>query len=395
MTTEELHKLDKKYYLPTFRRLPLAFKKARGSRVWDMEGNEYIDVLAGIAVNSVGHCHPKVVEAICKQAGELGHISNFYLSEPQALLSEKLVELAGMERVFFGNSGAEAAEGAIKIARKYASKNGRGGTIITVKNAFHGRTMATLAATGKPGMLKGFDPIPQGFIHVPLNDIEAIKSVIGPEIAGIMLEPVQGEGGINIADQEYMEELRALCDKENIALIFDEIQTGIGRTGKWFAHQWYGVKPDIMSLAKALGNGMPMGAVMAVEKVATAMEPGDHGTTFGGNPIACAAALATIQVIEEEDLLNEAQRKGVWLRETIEASKLQYPEIVDVRGKGLMVGVELNRESKPVMLKMLEHKVLGNATAEKVVRWVPPLNISDKDLKTAVDVFLQSLIETR
>ncbi len=395
MTTEELHKLDKKYYLPTFRRLPLAFKKARGSRVWDMEGNEYIDVLAGIAVNSVGHCHPKVVEAICKQAGELGHISNFYLSEPQALLSQKLVELAGMERVFFGNSGAEAAEGAIKIARKYASKNGRGGTIITVKNAFHGRTMATLAATGKPGMLKGFDPIPQGFIHVPLNDIEAIKSLIGPEIAGIMLEPVQGEGGINIADQEYMEELRALCDKENIALIFDEIQTGIGRTGKWFAHQWYGVKPDIMSLAKALGNGMPMGAVMAVEKVATAMEPGDHGTTFGGNPIACAAALATIQVIEEEDLLNEAQRKGVWLRETIEASKLQYPEIVDVRGKGLMVGVELNRESKPVMLKMLEHKVLGNATAEKVVRWVPPLNISDKDLKTAVDVFLQSLIETR
>tara|TARA_Y100001972_G_scaffold129186_1_gene195022 strand:+ start:2313 stop:3500 length:1188 start_codon:yes stop_codon:yes gene_type:complete len=395
MTTEELHKLDKKYYLPTFRRLPLAFKKARGSRVWDMEGNEYIDVLAGIAVNSVGHCHPKVVDAICKQAGELGHISNFYLSEPQALLSQKLVELAGLERVFFGNSGAEAAEGAIKIARKYASKNGRGGTIITVKNAFHGRTMATLAATGKPGMLKGFDPIPQGFIHVPLNDLDAIKAVMGKEIAGIMLEPVQGEGGINVADQKYMEELRALCDKEGIALIFDEIQTGMGRTGKWFAHQWYGVKPDIMSLAKALGNGIPMGAVMAVEKVATAMEPGDHGTTFGGNPIACAAALATIEVIEEEDLLNESQRKGVWLRETIEASKLQYPEIVDVRGKGLMVGVELNRESKPVMLKMLEHKVLGNATADKVVRWVPPLNISDEDLKTAVDVFFQSLKETR
>ncbi|MBV6642327.1 MAG: acetylornithine transaminase [Cyclobacteriaceae bacterium] len=395
MTTEELHKLDKKNYLPTFRRLPLAFKKARGSRVWDMEGNEYIDVLAGIAVNSVGHCHPKVVEAICKQAGELGHISNFYLSEPQALLAQKLVELAGMERVFFGNSGAEAAEGAIKIARKYASKNGRGGTIITVKNAFHGRTMATLAATGKPGMLKGFDPIPPGFIHVPLNDLDAIKSLMGPEIAGIMLEPVQGEGGINIADQKYIEELRALCDKEGIALIFDEIQTGMGRTGKWFAHQWYGVKPDIMSLAKALGNGMPMGAVMAVEKVATAMEPGDHGTTFGGNPIACAAALATIEVIEEEDLLNESQRKGVWLRETIEASKHEFPEIVEVRGKGLMVGVELNRESKPVMLKMLEHKVLGNATAEKVVRWVPPLNISDEDLKTAVDVFFQSLKETR
>lgn len=395
MTTEELHKLDQKYYLPTFRRLPLAFKKALGSRVWDMEGNEYIDVLAGIAVNSVGHCHPKVVAAISKQASELGHISNFYLSEPQVMLSKKLVELSGLERVFFGNSGAEAAEGAIKIARKYASKNGRGGTIITVKNAFHGRTMTTLAATGKAAMLKGFDPIPTGFLHVPLNDMDAIKQVFSKEIAAIMLEPIQGEGGINIADQKYIEELRAFCDKEGVVLIFDEIQTGIGRTGKWFCHQWYGVKPDIMTLAKALGNGIPMGAVMATEKVAQAMEPGDHGTTFGGNPISCAAALATIAVIEEEDLLNEAQRKGAWLRETIETAKLQHPEIIAVRGKGLMVGVELNREAKPVMLKMMEHKVLGNATAEKVVRWVPPLNIPDKDLQTAVDVFFLSLKETR
>ncbi len=395
MTTEELHKLDQKYYLPTFRRLPLAFKKASGSRVWDMEGNEYIDVLAGIAVNNVGHCHPKVVAAISKQAGELGHISNFYLSEPQVMLSKKLVELSGLDRVFFGNSGAEAAEGAIKIARKYGSKNGRGGTIITVKNAFHGRTMATLAATGKEAMLKGFDPIPTGFIHVPLNDMGAIKKVFSKEIAAIMLEPIQGEGGINIADQKYIEELRAFCDKEGVALIFDEIQTGFGRTGKWFCHQWYGVKPDIMSLAKAMGSGIPMGAVMATEKVAQAMEPGDHGTTFGGNPIACAAALATISVIEQEDLLGEAQRKGVWLRETIETAKLQFPEIVEVRGKGLMVGVELNRESKPVMLKMMEHKVLGNATAEKVIRWVPPLNISDEDLQTAVNVFFQSLKESR
>ncbi len=395
MTTEELHDLDKKYYLPTFRRLPLAFKKASGSRVWDMEGNEYIDVLAGIAVSNVGHCHPKVVKAICKQAGELGHISNFYLSEPQVMLSKKLVELAGLERVFFGNSGAEAAEGAIKIARKYASKNGRGGTIITAKNAFHGRTMATLAATGKPAMLKGFDPVPTGFIHVPLNDMDAIKKVFSKEIGAIMVEPIQGEGGINVADQAYLNELRAFCDKEGVALIFDEIQTGFGRTGKWFCHQWYGVKPDIMSLAKGIANGMPMGAVMANEKAATAMEPGDHGTTFGGNPIACAASLATISVIEEEDLLNEAQRKGVWLRETIEASKVEYPEIVEVRGKGLMVGVELNRESKPVMLKMMEHKVLGNATAEKVIRWVPPLNIPDKDLHKAVDIFFQALKETR
>lgn len=395
MSTEELQKIDKKHSLPTFRRLPLAFKKASGSRVWDMEGNEYIDVLAGIAVNNVGHCHPKVVKAISKQAGELGHISNFYMSEPQVLVMKKLAELSGLERAFLANSGTEASEGAIKIARKYGSKNGRGGTIITAKNAFHGRTMVALAATGKPGMLEGFEPVPTGFVHVPFNDIKAVQNHLSEDIAAIMVEPIQGEGGIHPADQAYMNELRELCSKEGIVLIFDEIQTGIGRTGQWFCHQWYDVKPDIMTLAKAIGSGMPMGAVMVNEEVASAMGPGDHGTTFGGNPIACAAALATLEVIEDEDLLNESQQKGDWLRKTIEDAKNDYPEIVEVRGKGLMVGVELNRESRPVMLKMLEHKVLGNATAGNVVRWVPPLSIPDSDLQKAVQVFFKALEETR
>ena len=360
-----------------------------------MEGNEYIDVLAGIAVNSVGHCHPKVADAIAKQAHELVHISNFYLSEPQVKLSKKLSELSGMERVFLGNSGTEVAEGAIKIARKNAFKNERGGKIITVTKAFHGRTMVALAATGKEAMLKGFDPIPEGFIKVPFNDLDAIKKEISNEIAAIMLEPIQGEGGVNVADPEYITGLRKLCDEEGIALIFDEIQCGMGRTGKWFGHQWYGVKPDIMMLAKALGNGVPIGAILTSEKIGTVMEGGDHGTTFGGNPLVCAAALATISVMEEENLLEAAKEKGQWLVDTIKSRQSAYPEIKEIRGKGLMIGVELNREAKPVVLKMMEHKVLGNATADTVVRWVPPLNIPQEDLEAALNVFFLSLEETR
>ena len=297
-STKELHELDKTYYLPTFKRYPLAFKKGSGSRLWDMEGKEYIDALAGIAVNNVGHAHPKVADAIGKQAHELIHISNFYLSEPQVMLTKKLAELSGLQRVFLGNSGAEAAEGAIKIARKYASKNGRGGTIIAMKNAFHGRTLATVAATGKEAMMNGFAPIPAGFLHVPFNDLEAIKEMVTEEVGGIMLEPIQGEGGINLVDPSFLKALRAYCDEQNLVLIFDEIQSGMGRTGKMFAFEHFGVIPDVMTLAKALGGGMPIGAVLASEKVGSAIDWGDHGTTFGGNPLACAAALATIEAME-------------------------------------------------------------------------------------------------
>ena len=390
-STEELHQLDKAYYLPTFRRYPLAFKKGKGSRMWDMEGNEYIDALAGIAVNNLGHAHPRVVDAIAKQAGELMHISNFYLSEPQILLAKKLADLSGLKRVFFGNSGAEAAEGAIKIARKYASKNGRGGTIIAMNNAFHGRTLATVAATGKKAMMNGFDPIPSGFIHVPFNDLNAIKEKVTREVGAVMLEPIQGEGGVNPADRVFLKELRQYCDEQNLVLIFDEIQCGMGRTGKLFAHEHFGVKPDVMTLAKALGSGMPIGAVLASESVGSAIDWGDHGTTFGGNPLACAAALAATEALLEENLMAEADKKGAWFKAEIEKVKSDFPEIKEVRGYGLMLGVELTKESKPIVVTMMENKVLANATAGNVVRFVPALNIPIEDLKTVVDVFLESL----
>ena len=394
-STEELHQIDKEHYLPTFKRYPLAFKKGKGSKLWDMEGNEYIDALAGIAVNNVGHSHPKVVKAIQDQAENLIHISNFYLSEPQMVLAKKLTDLSGLERVFFGNSGAEAVEGAIKIARKYASKNGRGGTIISMKNAFHGRTMATIAATGKKAMMNGFDPIPEGFCHIPFNDIHLVKEKVNKDTAAIMLEPIQGEGGIVPAEKEFLKDLRKFCDQEGIALVFDEVQSGIGRTGKMFAFEHYGVKPDVMTLAKGLGGGFPIGAVLASEKVGGAIDWGDHGTTFGGNPLACAAAIATLKVIEEETLIKAANENGHWFREKMIEVTVEYPEIEGVRGEGLMIGVVLSRESKPIVATMMKHKVLANATAENVVRIVPPLNISREELQVVCDVLLQSIKENR
>ncbi|MEQ8626092.1 aspartate aminotransferase family protein [Ekhidna sp.] len=395
LSTEELHRLDKEYYLPTFKRYPLAFKKGKGSRLWDMEGNEFIDALAGIAVNNVGHAHPKVVKAIQDQAEDLIHISNFYLSEPQMVLAKKLADLSGLKRVFFGNSGAEAAEGAIKIARKYASKNGRGGTIISMKNAFHGRTMATIAATGKKTMMNGFDPIPEGFCHVPFNDINLVKEKANQDTAAIMLEPIQGEGGIIPAEKDFLKDLRKFCDEQGIVLVFDEVQCGIGRTGKMFAFEHYGVKPDVMTLAKGLGGGFPIGAVLASEKVGGAIDWGDHGTTFGGNPLACAAALATLEAIGEENLMDAATENGQWFREKIIKAIVDYPEIKGVRGEGLMLGVVLSLESKPIVATMMKHKVLANATAENVIRIVPPLNISRDDLQVVFDVLLQSIEENR
>jgi len=394
-TTEELHALDKEYYLPTFKRYPLAFKKGKGSRLWDMEGNEYIDALAGIAVNNVGHAHPKVAEAISVQAHNLIHISNFYLSEPQMKLAKKLADLSGLKRVFFGNSGAEAGEGAIKIARKYASKHGRGGTIISMKNAFHGRTMATIAATGKKAMMQGFDPFPTGFCHVPFNNMDLLKEKVNGDVAAIMLEPIQGEGGIVPAEKEFLKELRAFCDQENIVLVFDEVQSGIGRTGKMFAFEHFGVVPDVMALAKGLGGGVPIGAVLANEKVGSAIDWGDHGTTFGGNPLACAAALATLEVIEDENLMEKATENGEWFRQQVIKAATEYYEIKGIRGEGLMLGVVLDVPSKPIVLTMMHHKVLANATAENVVRIVPPLNIPREDLQVVLDVLLKSIKENR
>jgi acetylornithine/N-succinyldiaminopimelate aminotransferase len=389
-SSKELHSLDQEYYLPTFKRMPLAFRKGRGTRLWDAEGKEYLDALAGIAVNNLGHCHPKVVEAVQHQAETLMHISNFYVSEPQVRLSEMLTKVSGLDRVFFSNSGAESVEGAIKIARKYAHRNGRGGEVISMENSFHGRTLATIA-TGKPKMQHGFEPIPKGFKRIPFNNLEAVRNAISTQTAAIILEPVQGEGGINVAKPCYLRALRELCDRENIVLIFDEVQTGVGRTGALFAKDHYEVMPDIMALAKGLGSGLPVGAILSNEKVSQAIDFGDHGTTFGGNPMACAAGLATLQVMEEEKIPEKAANRGFWLKQLLEDQIGEQPGLVEIRGLGLMIGVEFTFEAKPLVMEMMKRGVLANATAGNILRLVPPLIITHEEIETIVNVVKDSL----
>ncbi len=386
----EYTKLDKKYYLQTFKRYPITLERGEGTHVWDVEGKEYIDALGGIAVNILGHNHPEITTAISEQAKKLIHISNFYLSEPQVFLSKKLVELSGLDRVFLTNSGAESVEGAFKIARKYAHSIGRGGEIISFEGSFHGRTLATIA-TGKKQMQKGFEPIPAGFRQIPANNIDLVKKEINKETAAIIIEPVQGEGGINIANAAFLKQLRSVCDEHNIVLIFDEIQCGMGRTGRFFAKDHYNVEPDIMTLAKALGGGIPAGAILSNEKISSAIDFGDHGTTFGGNPLACAAALATLETIELENLPAMAHEKGEWFRSEIE--KLNLPGLTEIRIMGLMIGLEFSFETKTLVAKMMENGVLANATAGNVLRLLPPLNISYEDLETIIEIIVKSLNE--
>jgi len=385
MTNFELHESDQRHSLQTYRRLPLALSHGAGARVWDVEGNEYIDALAGIAVNSLGHCHPRVVAAIREQAGRLMHISNYFVSEPQVRLAEQVTRLSGLPRVFFCNSGVEAVEGAIKIARKHAHAKGRGGSIISMEGSFHGRSLAAIA-TGSERMQRGFGPMPPGFTSVPFNDIRAVTEAITDETAAVIIEPVQGEGGIHVADGRYLQDLRVLCDRTGVVLIFDEIQCGIARTGRMFAKDVFDVQPDIMTLAKGLGGGFPIGAILSNENVSAAIEFGDHGTTFGGNPLACAAARATLDTLIEEDIPAKAERDGARMRERLDALRVRHSAIRDVRGLGLMIGVDLEYDAKPVMQEMLRRGVLANATAETVLRLVPPLIIGREDLQSVVDV---------
>lgn len=387
-TNAQLHEMDQRYYLPTFKRYPIALAKGQGSQVWDVEGNVYIDALAGIAVSNVGHSHPTVVAAIQKQAENLIHISNFYVSVPQMQLAERLVQLSGLSRVFFCNSGAEALEGSFKIARRYAHSLGRGGTIFALKGAFHGRTLATIAA-GKPAMQEGFGPMPQGFQVLPFNDISAIEAAYSQDMAAIVVEPIQGEGGVRPADTAFLRSLRQFCDAHQVVLIFDEVQTGVGRTGAWFAKDHVGVQPDIMALAKGLGSGVPIGAILSNERVSLAIQWGDHGTTFGGNPLACAAALATLEVIENEELLAAATTQGEWIQSQVNA--WEHPLVSEVRGSGLMIGIELTQSAKPIVLALLHAGVLANATAENVIRLVPPLNISRETLQKVLTTLHQCL----
>ena len=367
------------YIFQTYTRQPIAIRSAKGAIVTDVNGKEYIDCVAGIAVNNVGHCHPVVVEAIKRQAEQLIHVSNLYYTENQALLAEELASLSGMDRVFYCNSGAEAVEGALKLARKASGKK----EFIATEHAFHGRTRGALSVTHKEKYRKPFEPLSPA-VFVPYNDIEAIRSAITENTAGLIIEPIQGEGGVIIPSDDYLKEVREICDDKSVLLILDEVQTGFGRTGKWFAKEHSGITPDIMTTAKAMGGGFPMGAMLAREDVAANFVRGDHASTFGGSALACAAALANIDVIKKEKLVKRSYDMGNYLVSKLRQLNKDY--ILEIRGKGLMVGMELSIKCEDIVAGAREKGVLLNCTSESVLRFVPPLTITKQQLDKVVSV---------
>ncbi len=378
------------HVMNTYARLPVAFSHGEGSRITDTEGREYLDALSGIAVNTLGHAHPALVEAIAAQAGRLLHTSNLYRVTGQEVLADKLAALSGLQEVFFCNSGCEANEAAIKLARYYGHKNGiETPTIIVMEKAFHGRTMATLSATGNRKAQAGFEPLVAGFLRVPYNDLEAIRNVADHHgnIVAVMLEIVQGEGGINLAAEQFQRDLRALCDQNEWLLICDEVQCGMARTGTWFGYQHADILPDIATMAKGLGSGVPIGACLAGGRAAGLFGPGNHGSTFGGNPLACTAALATIETIERDGLMAAAERVGARIRAGFAAAFAGVAGIVDIRGQGLMIGIELDRPCSELITKALNAGLLINVTADRVIRLLPPLVFSE----TEADELVQRL----
>ncbi len=392
MPTEELRDAAAKYLMQTYTRQPISIVRGRGSKVYDLEGREYLDFVGGIAVNVLGHGHPDLVQAIQRQAAQLIHTSNLYYTEPQVQLAKTLVEHSFADRVFFCNSGAEANEAAIKLARRYAhSKYGADRfEIITMKNSFHGRTLATITATGQDKVQKGFEPLMPGFGYAFFNDFATIEALANERTAGIMLEPVQGEGGVYVADRDYLKRLREFCTKRDILLIFDEVQTGMGRTGTLFAYEQLGVTPDIMTLAKGLAGGVPIGACLAKESVASAFIPGVHASTFGGNPLACAAALAVCRVLLEGSVLDQAKRMGEYLAKSLADCKARYRVVRDVRGIGLLQGMELTIDAKTVVADCLARGVLINAAGEHVLRFVPPLIITQREIDKLLEALTAS-----
>lgn len=387
MPTEELRQDTERYLMNTYARTPISIVRGRGSRVYDLEGREYLDFVAGIAVNVLGHCHPDVVAAIQKQAQQLLHTSNLYHTEPQVKLARTLVDHSFAKKVFFCNSGAEANEAAIKLARRYAHQKYGADRyeIITMRQSFHGRTMATLTATGQDKVQKGFEPLLPGFTYVSFNDLSAVEQALTDKTAAILLEPIQGEGGVHVADRPYLKGLRDLCRERDLLLIFDEIQTGVGRTGTLFAYEQLGVEPDIMTLAKGLGGGMPIGACLATDDVAAAFTPGTHASTFGGNPLACAAALAVFHVLLEGRVLEQSRRMGDHLAKGLQDLKDRLPIVKDVRGLGLLRGMELSVDGKPVVADCLARGLLINCTMDRVLRFVPPLIITQREIDRLLD----------
>ncbi|OGV70619.1 MAG: acetylornithine aminotransferase [Lentisphaerae bacterium RIFOXYA12_FULL_48_11] len=389
--TEEIKELYGKYVMQTYAQ-SLVLAKGKGTKVWDTDGKVYLDFLSGISVLNVGHSHPAVVKAIQDQVAKLTHVSNLYYNENQAKLAEKLSSLSFGGKCFFCNSGAEANEAQIKLARLWGHEKGKY-RVISMKNSFHGRTLATAAATGQTKIQKGFEPMPEGFVYAEFNNIDSVKELVDDKTVAILVEAVQGEGGIIPATDEFMQGVRALCDEKDLLMLCDEVQCGMGRTGDWFAFQVSGVEPDCFSLAKALGSGYPIGAIVSNEKLANVFQPGKHASTFGGTPLACAAALATIEVIEEEELLDAATRSGDLFKEGLEAFIEKYPHAKEVRGRGLMLGMEFDEPVKPLVDKMTEMGLIALATAEKVVRFLPPLNVKDGEIEEALDIIEDSLAE--
>lgn len=376
----------------TYNRLPIALVKGKGSYVWDVDGKKYLDFFSGLAVNNLGASHPKIVSAIRKQASQLLHVSNVFHIESQAELARELVQHSFGDKVFFCNSGAEANEGAIKLARKYSFKKfGPGRSeVITMKNSFHGRTLAMITATGQEKYQKGFEPLMPGFHYAEFGNIESVQSLVSEKTCAILIEPLQGEGGVQVAPSEYFQALRKLCNEKNILLIFDEVQTGIGRTGKLFAYEHFGMAPDIMTLAKALASGIPMGAMIAKEEVASTFETGDHASTFGGNPLATVVGLATLKTIFSDHLLEKAEKAGTTLKKKIKKLMKTMPDkIEEVRGLGLMIAIDLTKEARPVVLKCLEKGLLINAVQDKTLRILPPLTVKKKE----IDDFIKILDE--
>ncbi|ADI74899.1 acetylornithine and succinylornithine aminotransferase [Methanohalobium evestigatum Z-7303] len=381
-TYESIVSRDEKYVMQNYTRQPIALKKGEGAVVYDVDDNQYIDCLAGIAVNNVGHCHPNVVNAIKKQSEQLIHVSNLYYTQIQTQLAEKLVELTEMDRIFFCNSGAEAIESAMKLARSVSKKT----DFVAAEQSFHGRTIGSLSVTHKEKFRKPFAPLIEDVNFVPYNDSQAVADSITNNTAAVIVEPIQGEGGVNIPSNDYLKELRKICDDTGTLLIFDEVQTGFGRTGKWFCKQHSGVQPDIMAMAKAMGGGFPIGAIASKEGIT--FDKGEHASTFGGNPLACAASLGAIRAIEDDSLVQRSKELGDYFVERLK--NISRDDVVEVRGRGLMIGMELKSDCKKILNYARENGVLLNCTSDSVLRIVPPLVITSEQIDKVVDVIEQA-----
>ncbi|PIQ88079.1 MAG: aspartate aminotransferase family protein [Candidatus Omnitrophica bacterium CG11_big_fil_rev_8_21_14_0_20_43_6] len=385
MKVDEIFKTYQDNIMDTYNKVPLIFVKGKGSRLWDVKGKLYLDFFPGWGVGSLGHCHPKVMQGVRDQISKLIFVPNNYYHPFQAKLASELIYLSFPGKVFFANSGAEANEAAIKLARKYGAAGAKF-EIITFENAFHGRTLAALAATGQGKYQKGFEPMPEGFKQVKFNDLVAVKQVITEKTVAIMLELVQGEGGINVASPNFVLALRKICDEQKILLIIDEVQTGVGRTGKMFGYQNYGITPDVMTLAKALGGGLPIGVMIAKKEFSDILAPGMHASTFGGGPVICRAALGVLKAMQKEKILSNCQNMGKYLLEKLTVLKNTYPVIKEIRGLGLMLGIELSIEGKQIVQAAMERGLLINCTHDKVLRLMPALNVTKKEIDQAIQI---------